>query len=84
MDQGTRTGVNHVVKILAWWNKQEKQMQSITLDINGAGKTTEEIADAVQHSLQKLSEENRFLAGMCSDSGGGGTKEGLMYDTHVH
>ena len=68
------------VKIFSWFSKATGKIKNFVLDVDKAGKKTDEIALGIKHSIKKLglAEEWR-LKGTTSDSGGGGTIEPLAY-----
>jgi len=78
-DKGNKKGVSHFVKILAWWEGHRVVTQ--LLDIDASGGTSEECADAIEASMNKLKATSgaatHLLSGQGTDSGGGGVLEGL-------
>ena len=79
-DKGHRKGVDHFAKILSWWDKEEDRVRSTLLDIDGAGSTSKECANAIKNSLCKMMPAFARLAvfvGITTDSGGGGVLESL-------
>jgi len=77
-DKGNKKGVSHFVKVLCWW--QEGRVFAQVLDIASGG-TTEECADAILASMNKLKaldgDATHLLCGQGADSGGGGVLDGL-------
>jgi len=78
-DKGNKKGVSHFVKILAWW--ESNRIMTQFLDIDASGGTSEECADAIEASMNKLKAQagaaTHLLQGQGTDSGGGGVLEGL-------
>ena len=66
------------VKIFSWFSKAAGKIKNFVLDVDKAGKKTDEIALGMKHSIKKpgLAEEWQ-LKGATSNSGGGGTVEPL-------
>jgi hypothetical protein len=78
-DKGNKKGLRHFVKILSWWDKTEKQVQTFVLNIDASEGTSEGCAEAIQHSMQKVNKSTITLPlkGQTTDSGGGGVLESL-------
>jgi hypothetical protein len=79
-NKGNKKGLSHFVKILSWWDKVEKQVQTFVLDIDASEGTSEGCAEAIEHSMKKLNHAIALLilTGQTTDSGGGGVSESLM------
>jgi hypothetical protein len=80
-DKGNKKGLGHFLKILSWWDKVEKQVQTFVLDIDASEGTSEGCAEAIEHSMKKLNHAAialLILTGQTTDSGGGGVSESLM------
>jgi hypothetical protein len=61
------------VKILSWWDKIEKKVQTFVLDIDASEGTSEGCAEAIQHSMKKVHNTIALvLKEQTTDSGGGG------------
>jgi hypothetical protein len=73
-DKGNKKGLSHFVKILSWWDKTEKKVQTFVLDIDASEGTSEGCAEAIQHSMKKVNKTTITLPlkGQTTDSGGGG------------
>jgi hypothetical protein len=77
-DRGNKEGLSHFVKILSWWDKIEKKVQTLVLDIDGSEGTSEGCAEAIQHSIKKVHNAIALvLKGQTTDSGGGCVLESL-------
>ena len=75
-----KKGLSHFVKILSWWDKAEKKVQTfLVLDIDASEGTSEGCAEAIQHSMKKVNKSaiTLPLKGQTTDSGGGGVLESL-------
>jgi hypothetical protein len=48
-DKENKKGLSHFVKILSWWDKIEKKVQTFVLDIDASEGTLEGCAEAIQH-----------------------------------
>jgi hypothetical protein len=77
-DKGNRKGVDHLAKVLSWWDETERCVRSVCLDIDGSGGSSENVGDAIDHSLKKLLDAVEKLAGQSHDGGGGGVGDSLM------
>ena len=78
-DKGRRKGVDHFAKVLSWWDNLECRVCSYTIDIDGAGSSSKEAADAINNSIEKVRpvfDSIKFF-GQTTDSGGGGVLESL-------
>ena len=80
-DKGHRNGKDYMVKELSWWDESEKRVETIRLQSDGAGSTSEEAARSWDVALQEIDfwvqqrepgRENVKLYGQTTDSGGGG------------
>ena len=70
--------MDHFAKIISWYDSELGKVEEFLLDIDISDKTSEDAAKAIQHSLKKLfPQEDIKLAGITTDSGGGGTLESL-------
>ena len=80
-DKGNKRGISHFVKHLCWWCRIAGQVRAQALDIDASGGTTQECADAIEASMNKLKAvagaATHLLAGQGTDSGGGGVLDGL-------
>ena len=80
-DKGNKKGIGHFVKIVCWWDRQLKSVQTQVLDIDASGGTTLECAQAIRSSMNKLKIQDdvatHLLHGQGTDSGGGGVLEDL-------
>jgi hypothetical protein len=77
-DKGNKKGLSHFVKILSWWDKIEKKVQTFVLDIDASEGTSEGCAEAIQHSMKKVHNTIALLLkGQTTDSGGGCVFESL-------
>jgi hypothetical protein len=71
-DKGNKKGLSHFVKILSWWDRIEKKVQTFVLDIDASEGTSEGCAEAIQHSMKKVHNTIALvLKGQTTDSGGG-------------
>jgi hypothetical protein len=77
--KGNKKGLSHFVKVLPWWDKTEKKVQTFVLNINASEGTSEECAEAIQHSMKIVNKSTITLPlkGQTTDSGGGGVSESL-------
>ena len=72
-DKGNKKGLSHFVKILSWWDRTQKKVQTFVLDIDASEGTSEGCAEAIKHSMKKLNDTVALLLkGQTTDSGGGG------------
>jgi hypothetical protein len=78
-DKGNKKGLSHLVKILSWWDKTEKKVQTFVLDIDASEGRPEGCTEAIQHSLKKVNNTTITLPlkGQTTDSDGGGVLESL-------
>ena len=76
IDKGPR---GDFVKVICQYDFEEKRVKIFMLDNEKSGGTNKEAAEAIKFSIERmqLGEHFRF-GGFTSDSGGGGTREGLM------
>ena len=61
-------------KRLAWFSKEDRIQRTVLLDVDKAGSSSKECANAITHSLKKLlgvDSPNIKFAGQMTDSGGG-------------
>jgi hypothetical protein len=72
-DRGNKKGLSHFVKILSWWDKIEKKVQTFVLDIDASEGTVEGCTKAIQHSMKKVRNTIALLLlkGQTTDRGGG-------------
>ena len=78
-DKGNKKGNKNLAKFICWYDVEAKEVKTLLLDVNCTDENTNEIADAIMHSLKKLFPDRTSvrLYGQCTDSGGGGTKYAL-------
>jgi hypothetical protein len=77
-DKGNKKGLSHFVKILSWWDKIEKKVQTFVLDIDASEVTSEGCAEAIQHSMKNVHNTIALLLkGLPTDSRGGCVLESL-------
>jgi hypothetical protein len=78
-NKGNKKELSHFVKILLWWDKTEKKIQTFVLDIDTSEGTSEGCAEAIQHSMKKVNKSTITLPlkGQTTYSGGGGVLESL-------
>jgi hypothetical protein len=77
-DKGNKMGLSHFAKILSWWDKIEKKVQTSVLDIDASEGTSEGCAEAIQHSMKEVHNTIALvLKEQTMDSGGGGVLEPL-------
>ena len=50
-NKGHRAKVDHFAKILSWWDRGARKTLYVTLDMDPAGNSSEEVAMAVKHSM---------------------------------
>jgi hypothetical protein len=69
-DKGNKKGLSHFVKILSWWDKVEKQVQTFVLDVDASEGTSEGCAEAIEHSMKKLNHASALLilTGLTTDN----------------
>ena len=78
VDKGNKKGNKNLAKFVSWFDKTEKRVKIFLLDVDCTDETTDNIADAIEHSITRfLPERNMKILGQCTDSGGGGTKYAL-------
>ena len=75
-DKGHRAKVGHFAKILSWWDRAKEKTLYVTLDMDPAGNSSEEVATAIKHSMDQK-EVPKKLSGQTIDNGGGGVLEHL-------
>jgi hypothetical protein len=73
--KGNKKGVSHFVKILSWYDPKTTCVVKQLLDIDASGGFTDDCADDIAASLNKVG--NIRLQGQTTDSGGGGVLDGL-------
>jgi hypothetical protein len=76
-DKGNWKGVNHLAKVLSWWDETEPCIRSVCLDIDGSGGSSENVGNAINHSLTKLLNAFVGLAGQSHNGGGVGVGVGV-------
>ena len=73
-DKANKDSLPHFVKTLSCWDDIKDEVECFLLDIDGAGSSDQNCADAMDHSmLQK--QVGMVLLGIGTDSGGGATLE---------
>ena len=78
-DKGNKKGNKNLAKFVCWFDKAEKQIKIFLLDVDCTDENTNEICDALKHSINRLLPGMTVkLLGQCTDSGGGGTKYALQ------
>jgi len=90
-DKGNKKGIGHMAKVLCSWNTDDPNtipfVDTRMLDIDAAGGTHKECAEGINASMNKLkahdNDSTHLLAGQATDSGGGGTLEGLADALHA-
>jgi hypothetical protein len=72
-DKGNKKGLSHFVKILLWWDKTEKKVQTFVPDIDVSKGTSEGCVEAILHLMKKANNTTITLSlkGQTTDSGGG-------------
>lgn len=76
VDKGPR---GDFVKIVTYYNSKTKKIEVFILDNEGSGGTNIEAAYGILHTTERLQLPEGFcFGGFTSDSGGGGTRDGLM------
>ena len=78
-DKGNKKGNKNLAKFVCWYDIQEKEVKIFLLDVDCTDEHTNNIADALTHSLRRLlpAHPEICVKGQCTDSGGGGTKFAL-------
>jgi hypothetical protein len=77
-NKGNKKGLSHFVKILSWWDKIEKKVQTFVLDIDASEGTLEGCDEAIQHWMKKVHNTIALLLKrQTTDSGGGCMLESL-------
>jgi hypothetical protein len=51
-DKGNKKGLSHFVKILSWWDKIQKKVQTFVLDIDASEGTSEGCTEEIDHSMK--------------------------------
>jgi len=79
-DKGVKGGISHMAKLISFWNREKKTVETFTTDIDGSGASTEECTTATIAALEPLglgvegsnaAHEGR-ISGFSADHGGGG------------
>jgi len=89
-DKGNKKGIGHFVKVLSHWEVPRRSKYSKVdfqiLDIDAAGGTSSDCADGIESSMSRLkfnkTDDTHLLHGQNTDSGGGGTLDGLADELH--
>jgi hypothetical protein len=55
-DKGNKKGLSHFMKILSWWDKARKKVETFVLDIDASKGTSEGCAEAIKHSMKKVND----------------------------
>ena len=78
-DKGNKKGNKNLAKYISWYCKDSKRVKTYLLDVNCTDENTDDIANAIKHSLvQTFGIDNiPTIFGQCTDSGGGGTGKKL-------
>ena len=77
-DKGNKKGNKNLAKFVCWFDKKENQVKIFLLDVDCTDEATKNIADALEHSMRRISPNCTIsILGQCTDSGGGGTKFAL-------
>ena len=78
-DKGNKKGNKNLAKFVCWYDTEDNEVKIFLLDVDCTDEHTDDIADALTHSLQRLLPINLQIKirGQCTDSGGGGTKFAL-------
>ena len=78
-DSSNRRDGASFVKLIARWNSEKDKVRVTSIGIEGAGNTTEDGADAIDHSLKFFETPTRPLQlnGQGTDAGGGATRVDL-------
>ena len=78
-DKGNKKGISHFVKYFAFWFDNKVQLH--LLDLDAAGGSNNEAADAIDFSMKKIDplppKIRLKVQGGMTDAGGGGVGEGL-------
>lgn len=78
IDKGNKKGNKNLAKYICWYCKKEKKVKTFLLDVDCTDEKTDEIVEALTHSLDRMFPLVALrLRGQCTDSGGGGTKYAL-------
>mgnify|MGYP003321216558 FL=1 len=77
-DKGNKKGNKNLAKFVCWYSIIEKCVKVFLLDVDCTDEATNEIADALEHSIRRLVPMGTKVLGQCTDSGGGGTKYALF------
>ena len=92
-DKGHRKRTAHLAKVISYWCPTKRRVLSYTADIDAAGSTTEEGTLATMASLKVLgfgesadpnAAHGGKVAGLSSDSGGGGVLEDAARSYTAH
>jgi hypothetical protein len=75
---GNQKGVDHLAKVLSWWDRTEQCVRSLCLDIDGSGGSLEKVANTIDHLLKKQLDAVKPLAGQSHHGRGGGISDSLM------
>ena len=60
-DKGNKKGLGQFVKILLWWDEDQKQDKTFVLDIDASKGTSKGCAEAIQRSMKKLNDAIALL-----------------------
>lgn len=77
-DKGNRSGIDHFIKVLSYFDFSLDKVDTVILDIGGTESSSKGAAKAIQHTLQtKIPDYTAGLSVGTSDSGGGGVLDSL-------
>ena len=81
-DKGMRAGIDRFVKEMTHFDHDGDKVVSVRINSDGAKGQNSEAAEAIDCSLKEIDKyrtdgKTTRLVGQCTDSGGGGTKEGV-------
>lgn len=81
-DKGMRAGIDRFVKEMTHFDHADDKVVSVRINSDGAKGQNSEAAEAIDCSLKEIDkyrndDKTTRLVGQCTDSGGGGTKEGV-------
>ena len=84
-DHGNRNGIDHLVKVIIWSSRNEKNkriIRRLNLDVDEGGHSTIDAADAIRNSVRVLGlnneEDNLEFSHLHGDRGGGGAVQSLF------
>ena len=60
-DKGNKKGNKNLAKFICWYDVEEKQVKTFLLDVDCTDESTEEIVQALTHSLKRVFPTNILI-----------------------